>query len=101
MTNFTRRQFNKLLAGGAVAIPVASILVSGSARAEDLPMVDPEAPLSKGLQYVLQTEKEGVNCASCLLYSDDGTGEKGACSIFPGSLVPAEAWCSAYQPKPG
>lgn len=99
MSKLTRRHFNKLLAGGAVAVPV-SVLAVANAKAEDLPMVDSDSPTAKGLQYVVQTEKEGINCASCLLYKDDGSGVKGACTIFPNSLVPAEAWCAAYQPKP-
>lgn len=42
----------------------------------------------------------GQTCSNCALYlSDQGSEEGwGGCSIFPGKLVNAEGWCSAYVP---
>lgn len=98
MTKLSRRQFNKVLAGGAVAVPL-SMLTAGRLSADELPMVDPEAATAKALQYVLVAPEEGVNCAACALYTAEESASKGACTIFPNALVPAEAWCSAFQPK--
>ncbi len=99
MSKLTRRQFSTLMVGGVAVVPIASLLSAGRAAAADLPLVDVESPTAKALQYVVKAEKEGVNCASCLLYADDGSNSQGACSIFPGASVPAEAWCSAYQAR--
>ena len=98
MIKLNRRQFNKLLAGGAVAVPL-SILTTGSAMAYELAMVDPEAEVAKALQYVLVAPEEGVNCASCELYQGEKDAAKGTCTIFFDALVAGEAWCAAYQPK--
>lgn len=41
----------------------------------------------------------GQKCSKCSLYqADSGEAGWGACSIFPGKLVNAEGWCSAYVP---
>jgi len=43
----------------------------------------------------------GQHCASCMLFQPDVGGEAGwgACSIFPGKLVDANGWCSAFVAK--
>ncbi len=99
MSKITRRQFNKLLGTGIAAIPASVLIAQLPSQAEDLPLVDPESATAKQLQYAAVTPDEGKRCDGCLLYAaaDD---EKGKCSIFPANLVPAEAWCSAYAPKP-
>lgn len=44
--------------------------------------------------------EEGQVCANCSLYTADSSSEEdwGGCSIFPGKLVNANGWCSAYVP---
>lgn len=44
--------------------------------------------------------EEGQNCANCSLYTPDSSSEEdwGGCAIFPGKLVNANGWCSAYVP---
>ncbi|MDZ7670949.1 MAG: high-potential iron-sulfur protein [Gammaproteobacteria bacterium] len=44
--------------------------------------------------------EEGQNCANCSLYTADSSSEEdwGGCAIFPGKLVNANGWCSAYVP---
>lgn len=99
MSGINRRNFGKLLGAGVVAVPAAALIAQLPSHAEDLPLVDPESPTAKGLQYKAVTEVEGARCDGCLLYtaSDDS---KGKCTIFPANLVPAEAWCTAYVAKP-
>lgn len=93
-----RRHFNKLLASGAVAIPLTA-LTNRAAMADDTPMVDPESATAKALQYMVETDKE-QRCDGCVLYQAEEGADKGLCSIFPGQAVPAQAWCTAFQPKP-
>lgn len=100
MDNPSRRNFNKLLGAGVVAIPASALLSTLPVRADDAPpMVDPESDPAKGLQYIEASEMEGKNCASCVLYQPGEAEGKGICPLFQGSSVGAEAWCSAYAPK--
>ncbi len=100
MKTLERRQFTKLLTGGLLAAPVVAPFIAANASAsEDPPLLDPEAPAAKGLQYIAVATDEKVNCKSCSLYTDNGSGEKGLCTIFPANSVPAQAWCVAYQPR--
>lgn len=43
----------------------------------------------------------GQHCAVCALFQPDVGGDQGwgACSIFPGKLVNANGWCSAFVAK--
>lgn len=99
MANVTRRQFNRLLGVGVFAIPASALVKQLPSHAADLPLVDPESATAKQLQYIAVTALEGKRCDGCVLYtpSDEASGK---CSIFPANLVPAEAWCSAFAPKP-
>ncbi len=105
--NLTRRVFLQNL---TMAVP-AGALASQTARAGDVPHIDEADPLAQGLGYVHdastvdssnpQTSRyeAGQLCANCALLS----GEEGAawrpCQIFPGKLVNANGWCSAWVPK--
>jgi hypothetical protein len=95
-----RRNFNRLLGGGAIAIPLTALTTHRAALADDMPMVDPESTTAKALQYMVESDKE-QNCEGCILYQAKEGADNGLCSIFPEQLVPAKAWCSAFQPKPG
>lgn len=37
-------------------------------------------------------------CSNCQLYQSKAA-DNGACTIFPGKMVAAAGWCSAYQKK--
>ena len=100
MQDPNRRTFNKLLGAGVVAIPVSALLTSFPVRSKDgLPLVDPESAVAKGLSYKVDTEIEGSNCESCVLYVAGDSQEKGICPLFQGESVGANAWCSAYVPR--
>ena len=103
-----RRTFlrNTLVAG--TAIPLAGIPIILRADGEKVAESDPTA---KALGYLhdataVDTQKypnratpEGQKqfCHNCKLY-EAGADGWGGCSIFPGKLVNAEGWCSAWTP---
>lgn len=99
MTDIKRRNFTKLLGTGVIAVPVASLVASLPSHADDMPMVDPEAPNAAALQYMAESDKEGKTCATCTLYSGAADAEGGPCPLFQGAHVHAAGWCSAYVPK--
>jgi hypothetical protein len=44
---------------------------------------------------------QGQVCSNCNLYQTQAGDEQwGGCQIFPGKLVNADGWCSAYIPVP-
>lgn len=97
MNKISRRRFTQIL-GGASALAAGSIAVNKAAADGHSNLLDPESPAAKGLQFVLQSESAD-KCAGCIHYTDDGSGDKGKCTIFPANVVPGEAWCAAYQAK--
>lgn len=98
MTDIKRRKFVTFLSAGAAAVPLSALITSLPSHAAD-PAVDPESAQAKALQYVVMTEVEGKMCSGCALYSGAEGSDMGGCPLFPGSSVPAAAWCSAYVPK--
>jgi len=99
MKNMNRRQFNKMLGAGVVAVPLSGLVAQLPAHADDLPMVDPEAANAIALKYMAQSDKEGKQCGGCSLYQGAAGDASGGCPLFPGAAVGAEAWCSAFVPK--
>jgi len=106
MKPMNRRGFGRTFAGfAAAALAVPGTLV----QAADLPQVDPESAQAKALGYVhdasaVDTAKfanfvPGSNCVGCQLYQ--GGAEWGGCGIFPGQVVAADGWCSAFAKKAG
>ncbi len=104
--SMTRRGFGRTCAGIAVA---AASAPAALVHAADMPKVDPAGAQATALGYVhdasaVDTAKyanfvAGSNCANCQLYT--GGDEWGGCGIFPGHVVSAKGWCSAYAKKAG
>jgi hypothetical protein len=102
----TRRGF---VGAAAVAVPVAAILANRSAIAADQPKLDVNDPVAKALMYVEDAAKvdkakapnfkAGQNCANCLQIQGV-SGDYRPCNAFPGKLVAAKGWCSAWVAKP-
>jgi High potential iron-sulfur protein len=106
---FTRRRF---LATVAVAVPAGAALMSAAtASAADLPKLDPNDPSAKALGYVADAKNvdrksplaaryaAGQTCATCqVIQGKDGEAYR-PCAIFPGKLVAAAGWCSAWAKK--
>lgn len=90
-----RRQFSKIIGITAIT-PVTTLALSH--RASGAEMVNPDSPTAKGLQFMKNSDKEGMSCSGCNFFSAT-EGDQGSCIIFNGGLVPSTGWCSAFQPK--
>ena len=106
-----RRDFLRI---GSIAVALLAL----ASRAADtvaqqkpgsLPQVDEKDQQAQALGYkhdATKADKEkfknyqaGQTCATCQLYQGKPKEEWGGCQIFPGKLVNAKGWCSAYQVK--
>ena len=100
----TRRGF---VGAAAVAVPVAAIFASRDVAAQaTLPKLDVNDPIGKALMYVPDAAnakganyKKGQTCANCVQIQGD-SGDFRKCTAFPGKLVSAKGWCSAWAAKP-
>lgn len=100
MTDKKRRQFVTFMGASTVAIPVAALVGSRLAYADDLPMVDEASDAAKNWEYVAASATDGQVCSGCALYQGEADAEGGPCALFPGSNVHAAGWCKAFAPKP-
>lgn len=102
-SNMTRRGF---VGAAAVAIPVAAIFGSREAAAQaNLPKLSLTDPVAKALLYTenaatvdkakAPTFKPGSNCINCAQIQG-ASGDWRPCAAFPGKLVAAAGWCSAW-----
>jgi hypothetical protein len=103
----TRRGF---VHAAAVAVPVAAIFAGRDAAAQaNQPKLDVNDPVAKALMYVEDAAKvdkskapnfkPGQTCANCIQLQGK-TGDWRPCNAFPGKLVAAKGWCSAWVAKP-
>lgn len=103
----TRRNF---VTAAAVAIPAAAIFASRDAAAQaNLPKLDVSDPVAKALMYTPDAAtvdkakapnfKPDQVCSNCVQLQG-ATGDFRPCNAFPGKLVAAKGWCSAWAPKP-
>ncbi len=97
MTDINRRKFVTMFSAGAAAIPLSALITSLPSHAAD-PLVDAASAQAVALQYV-DVGPEGKMCISCALYTGEAGTSVGACPLFPGSSVAAEASCSAFVAK--
>jgi len=98
----TRRKFIQIFPAAG-----ASLLVGQAALAQA--KVDENDPQAKALGYVSDATKAdkkkyanyaaGQECSTCQLYQPKAGEAAGNCALFPGKLVGAKAWCSAYTKK--
>lgn len=106
----SRRRVLKMMLGGAVFVPVSTLVANGTAFAETPPQLDENDPVAKSLQYrhdatqAARADKAGTPaaqqvCSNCQL--SQGTGDWLGCSIFPGKVVNANGWCSGWILRAG
>ncbi len=102
-----RRKFLKragiLLAG----LPIIQLIGWSKLASAEMPKVSEDDPVAVSLKYVHDASKAaGRNnseafCHNCQLYTGEADSEWGPCSIFPGKVVNANGWCSAWVKKAG
>lgn len=96
----TRREVGRH--GAAFLLALGGLPLARGARAEDEALVSDlpgNEALLRGVQYVSKSVRDGQRCESCVLYQPRG-GSRGKCALFQAGLVPAEAWCISWSPKP-
>jgi len=96
----TRRELGRR--GAAFALALAGLRFAPAARADDTAWVSDipaNESLLRGVQYVAQTEKPDQRCGNCVLYQPRGEA-RGKCALFQQGVVPEEAWCLSWSPKP-
>ena len=112
----------KIVGVAAVAPAALNAVFSSDAKAQEkrrgsspaapaagggaMPMVDPNEPTAKAVKYVEDHNKapeaKGKHCATCGFYTKKETKngkEVGACTIFAGKLVYANAYCNSWNEK--
>lgn len=102
-----RRRFLKLAATGAVAAPIAAVVLPRLARADGLPHLDDKDPTAAALHYTPDattaasnpTYKAGSDCGNCQFYQGKSSDEYGPCMLFPGKAVHTKGWCASYNKK--
>ncbi len=107
----TRREFLKVAAIGAAALPAgaAAMRTASAAVPDGLPRLEESDPAAVALGYVHDVAdvdtarfpryEEGQLCSNCRLISGPAEDDWRPCSIFPGKLVANEGWCSAWVAK--
>jgi High potential iron-sulfur protein len=98
----SRRRLLRNVTLGMVLLPVAAEPLA--ALAADLPLVTPNDPVAKALQYVedaskASAAKPGSKCANCKNYQGAANSTQGGCLIFPGKSVKASGWCLSWVAK--
>jgi High potential iron-sulfur protein len=98
----SRRRLLRDVTLGVVLLPVAAEPLA--ALAADMPLVTPNDPVAKALQYVedaskASAAKAGSKCANCKNYQGAANSTQGGCLIFPGKSVKASGWCLSWVAK--
>ena len=98
----SRRAFVSRSASMLVAAP--AILGAGIRQAAAADQVDPSDPTATALSYVHDGAESSrsdpsQDCVSCQLYTGEDGAEWGPCALFPGKVVNANGWCSAWVLK--
>ena len=97
-----RRNVLKVAVTGAVAVPLGSLLLHGSAHSSEMPQLSEDDPVARGLGYVhdastapADKRKDGTYCKNCNLIQAQ-EGEWRPCSIIHGKAVNETGWCVAW-----
>ena len=100
----SRRGFVK--ATGAAATVATTGFASSAFASTELQRVNEDGTMAKALSYVhdartVDAAKRPSDrfCHNCALFAGTQDDEWEKCSIFPGKVVAADGWCSAWAPK--
>lgn len=98
----SRRRFLRTGTLAVAAVTTGALLTSRPARSQDLPKLSEDSPMAQALKYhhdaseVQGGRQQGALCSNCQLFTAVGDGQWGTCTAFPGKLVNADGWCSAW-----
>ena len=106
MSKIARRKFLQLSAAAAAG---ALVIDGRDAMAQDAPRLSEDDAMAKSLKYTHDAstvdpasrvhKAADQTCANCaLIQGNDGDAWR-PCGIFPGKVVAAKGWCSAWAPK--
>jgi hypothetical protein len=95
MKQVNRRDFLKLGTSSLIGLTVGGVALRANAQER----VDPEDQTAKALQYVHESKVEGAYCDNCMYIQGEDGAEWRPCAIFPGKVVAAKGWCSAWLKK--
>ena len=106
MSKIARRKFIQL---SAVSAAGCFMQPGREVRAGDLPKLAVDDPMAQALKYTddastvdpatRNNPAPEQNCANCSLLQGNAGDEWRPCQIFPGKVVSANGWCSAWAPK--
>ncbi|GEA09817.1 high-potential iron-sulfur protein [Alteromonas sp. KUL49] len=97
MKSVNRRNFLKMSGATLIGLTCGSVALRSQAQ-ELLQTSDPTA---QALKYVPKSEVAGSMCSNCMYIQGNEGDENRPCAIFPGKLVAADGWCSAWVKRPG
>lgn len=97
MKSVDRRGFLKISGSTLIGLTLGGTALRAQAQ-EPLSADDPTA---KALNYTPSSTVEGSNCANCMYVQGEEGQDMRPCAIFPGKLINANGWCSAWVKKPG
>jgi len=97
MKPVNRRNFLKLSGSTLIGLTLGSAALRANAQ-EQLQADDPTA---KALKYTASSTVDGSKCSNCMYIQGADAEQHRPCAIFPGKLVNADGWCSAWVKRPG
>ena len=95
MNPVNRRKFLKLTGSGLIGLTLGGVALRANAQEK----VSEDDPTAKALQYVHESATEGAYCDNCMYIQGEDGQEWRPCAIFPGKVVAAKGWCSAWLKK--
>jgi hypothetical protein len=95
MKNIDRRDFLRLSGSALIGVTLGGVALRVSAQ-EKLALDDPTAV---ALKYTHNSEVDGAYCSNCMYIQGEEGAEWRPCGIFPGKVVAADGWCSAWMKK--
>lgn len=95
MKSVNRRDFLKLSGTSIIGLTLGGVALKTHAQ-EKLAIDDPTAV---ALKYVHDSKVDGANCANCMYIQGEAGAQWRPCAIFPGKVVNAKGWCSAWLKK--
>jgi anaerobic selenocysteine-containing dehydrogenase len=96
MKSVNRRDFLKLSGTSLIGLTLGGTALRANAQEH----VSTDDPTAQALKYTHESTVEGAHCSGCMyVQGEDGAAWR-PCALFPGKMVNANGWCSAWVKKP-